>query len=277
MFKIPEKIKIGFVDYRIEEINRLSGEKTVIGEHFEEHACIQLAQHLSPSTKAKVLIHECLHAVMAQYGICVDEEERLIGQLSTGITEMIDQIVEFNQDKKEPKYGRLLIHGICEVDRILTPLLDNDSKRKIMDTELGEPVITKEEDPHGFCHMVKHTERLARLLKEQLEEDGKARTNAIIDNKRVGELANRIAEYYKKEGDGCGGNCHLVLDDGNLEDSDIQFCKGYCACADDNDGLGIMRDMLSMSPEERQKVYDMASVLTNPRYTNNLDNSKEKS
>jgi hypothetical protein len=51
----------------------------------------------------------------------------------------------------------------------LTPLLDNDSKRKIMDTELGEPVITKEEDPHGFCHMVKHTERLARLLKEQLD------------------------------------------------------------------------------------------------------------
>jgi len=215
MFKIPEKIKIGFVDYRIEEINRLSGEKTVIGEHFEEHACIQLAQHLSPSTKAKVLIHECLHAVMAQYGICVDEEERLIGQLSTGITEMIDQIVEFNANSR-PKFGT------------------------------------------------------------QLDEDGKARTNAIIDNKRVGELANRIAEYYKKEGNGCGGNCHLVLDDGNLEDSDIQFCKGYCACAEDSDGLSIMRDMLSMNPEERQKVYDMASVLTNPRYTNNLDNLKEK-
>ena len=169
MFKIPEKIKIGFIDYRIEESTGFLGEKAVIGEHFEEHACIQLAQHLSPSTKAKVLIHECLHAVMAQYGICVDEEERLIGQLSTGITEMIDQIVEFNQDKKEPKYGSLLIRQICEVDRILTPLLDNNSKRKIMDTELGEPVITKEEDPHGFCNMVKHTERLARLLKEQLD------------------------------------------------------------------------------------------------------------
>ena len=167
MFKIPEKIKIGFVDYRIEEINRLSGEKTVIGEHFEERACIQLAQHLSPSTKAKMLIHECLLYLLD--GICVDEEEGLVGQLSTGITEIIDQIVEFNQDKKEPKYGSLLIRQICEVDRILTPLLDNDSKRKIMDTELGEPVITKEEDPHGFCHMVKHTERLARLLKEQLD------------------------------------------------------------------------------------------------------------
>jgi len=273
MFKIPEKIKIGFVDYRIEDVQRLSGEKMIMGEHFEEHACIQVAQHLAPSTKAKVLIHECLHAIFAQYGICVDEEERLIGQLSTGITEMIDQIVEFNQDEKEPKYGRLLIRQICEVDRVLTPLLDNNSKRKIMDTQLSEPVITKEEDPHGFCNMVKHTERLARLLKEQIDHNKKE----AFDYKRIGKLANLIAEYYKKEGNGCGGNCHLVLDDGNLEDSDIQFCKGYCAHANDDDGLAIMREMLSLNPEERQKVYDTASVLTNPRYTNNLDNTKEKS
>lgn len=211
MFKIPEKIKIGFIDYRIEDVQRLSGEKMIMGEHFEEHACIQVAQHLAPSTKAKVLIHECLHAIFAQYGICVDEEERLIGQLSTGITEMIDQIVEFN-------------------------------------------VTT------------------ADWFKSQANFVGRA-----SDYKRVGELANRIAEYYKKEGNGVGGNCHLVLDDGNLEDSDIQFCKGYCAKADDTDGLYIMREMLSMSLEERQKVYDTASVLTNPRYTNNLDNSKEKS
>lgn len=273
MFKIPEKIKIGFIDYRIEDVQRLSGEKMIMGEHFEEHACIQLASHLNPHTKAKTFIHECLHGVMAEYGIRVDDEELLVARMVTGITEMIDQIVEFNQDEKEPKYGRLLIRQICEVDRVLTPLLDNNSKRKIMDTQLSEPVITKEEDPHGFCNMVKHTERLARLLKEQIEHNKKEAS----DYKRIAELANRIAEYYKKEGNGCGGNCHLVLDDGNLEDSDIQFCKGYCAKAYDIDGLYIMREMLSMSLEERQKVYDTASVLTNPRYTNNLDNSKEKS
>ena len=169
MFKIPEKIKIGFVDYSVEGIKRLSGEKTVIGEHFEEHSCIQVAQHLSPSTKAKVFIHECLHAVFAQYGICVDEEERLIGQMSTGVAEIVDQLVEFNRDEKQPKYGKLLIRQICEVDRILTPLLDNNSKSKILDMRLSEPVVTQEEDPHGFCNMVKHTERLARLLKEQLD------------------------------------------------------------------------------------------------------------
>lgn len=211
MFKIPEKIKIGFIDYRIEDVQRLSGEKMIMGEHFEEHACIQLVSHLNPHTKAKTFVHECLHAIFAQYGICVDEEERLIGQLSTGITEMIDQIVEFN-------------------------------------------VTT------------------ADWFKSQANFVGRA-----SDYKRIGKLANLIAEYYKKEGNGCGGNCHLVLDDGNLEDSDIQFCIGYCAKADDTDGLAIMREMLSLNPEERQKVYDMASVLTNPRYTNNLDNTKEKS
>lgn len=134
MFKIPEKIKIGFVDYRIEEINRLSGEKTVIGEHFEEHACIQLAQHLAPSTKAKVLIHECLHAVMAQYGICVDEEERLIGQLSTGITEMIDQIVGYavsetlkecseHESRKYIEENQVLSKVISDSHRLLAPLV----------------------------------------------------------------------------------------------------------------------------------------------------------
>lgn len=210
MFKIPEKIKIGFVDYRIEDVQRLSGEKMIMGEHFEEHACIQLASHINQQTKAKTFVHECLHAVMAEYGISIDNEELLVARMATGITEIIDQIVDFN-------------------------------------------IVT------------------AGWFKSQVNFVGRA-----SDHKRINKLANRIAEYYKKEGNGCGGNCHLVLDDGNLDDSDIQFCKGYCAHADDKEGLGIMIDMLSMSPEERQKVYDTASVLTNPRYTNNLDNPKEK-
>ena len=88
------------------------------------------------------------------------------------------------------------------------------------------------------------------------------------------ELVNRIVEYYKKEGNECGGNCHLVLDDGNLEDSDIQFCKGYCAHADDNEGLSIMSCMLQLNPEERQKVYDVASTLTDPRYTKQGNNEQ---
>lgn len=272
MFKIPEKIRIGFVDYRIEESTGFLGEKAVIGEHFEEHACIQVAQHLAPSTKAKVLMHECLHAIFAQYGICVDEEERLIGQLSTGITEMIDQIVEFNVAHTEPRFSGVLTGAICSVDKILMPLLDKEMQERFMDEEV-KPVISIEADPQGFCQMVMHTRKIAELLKEQIEHDKKATT----DHKRIGRLANLIAEYYKKEGNGCGGNCHLVLDDGNLEDSDIQFCIGYCAHANDDDGLAIMREMLSLNPEERQKVYDMASVLTNPRYTNNLDNTKEKS
>jgi len=37
MFKIPEKIKIGFVDYRIEEINRLPEDSW---QHYENGGCI---------------------------------------------------------------------------------------------------------------------------------------------------------------------------------------------------------------------------------------------
>lgn len=272
MFKIPEKIKIGFIDYRIEDVDRLSGEKMIMGEHFEEHACIQLASHLNPHTKAKTFIHECLHGVMAEYGIRVDDEELLVARMVTGITEMIDQIVELNVAHTEPRFSDVLTNSICSVDRILMPLLDKEMQKRFMDEEV-KPVISREADPQGFCQMVMHTRKIAELLKEQIEHNKKATTGY----KRIGKLANLIAEYYKKEGNGCGGNCHLILDDGNLEDSDIQFCIGYCAHANDNDGLAIMREMLSLNPEERQKVYDMASVLTNPRYTNNLDNTKEKS
>ncbi|HPJ40532.1 MAG TPA: hypothetical protein PLT75_18995, partial [Spirochaetota bacterium] len=134
MFKIPEKIKIGFVDYRIEDVQRLSGEKMIMGEHFEEHACIQLASHINQQTKAKTFVHECLHAVMAEYGISIDNEELLVARMATGITEIIDQIVEFNSNER-PKFGTQLIHEICDVDRILLPLLDNDRQKKLMDNK----------------------------------------------------------------------------------------------------------------------------------------------
>lgn len=170
MFKIPESFKLGGISYRVKMFVERGGGMG-LGQHDGKNSVIEIAQDVSPDRQAKTFVHESLHGIIEQYGVDIpdEQEEKIVSQLSTGITEMIDQIVEFNQDKKEPKYGRLLIRQICEVDRILTPLLDNNSKRKIMDTQLSEPVITKEEDPHGFCNMAKRTERLARLLKEQLD------------------------------------------------------------------------------------------------------------
>lgn len=212
MFKIPESFKLGSISYRVKMFVERGGGMG-LGQHDGKNSVIEIAQDVSPDRQAKTFVHESLHGIIEQYGVDIpdDQEEKIVSQLCTGITEMIDQIVEFN-------------------------------------------VTT------------------ADWFKSQANFVGRA-----SDYKRIGKLANLIAEYYKKEGNGCGGNCHLILDDGNLEDSDIQFCKGYCAHANDDDGLYIMREMLSLNPEERQKVYDTASVLTNPRYTNNLDNTKEKS
>lgn len=211
MFKIPESFKLGGIYYSVKMFRERSGGMG-LGQHDGKNSVIEIAQDVSPDRQAKTFVHECLHGVIEQHGVDIpdEQEERIVRQLTTGITEIIDQIVDFN-------------------------------------------IVT------------------AGWFKSQVNFVGRA-----SDHKRINKLANRIAEYYKKEGNGCGGNCHLVLDDGNLDDSDIQFCKGYCAHANDDDGLAIMREMLSMSPEERQKVYDTASVLTNPRYTNNLDNPKEK-
>jgi hypothetical protein len=35
-------------------------------------------------------------------------------------------------------------------------------------------------------------------------------------------------EYYNNFGNAAGGNLHIVLDDGNLEDDSIEFCKTRC-------------------------------------------------
>jgi hypothetical protein len=280
MFKIPEKIRIGLTEYSVgfstPELGAILG-----GEIDFQKGKITIRKQMTEAMTLRTFLHEVTHGVILETASAFSEdvllnvddiEEHICKQLEVGLTQAIDQIVEFNVAHTEPRFSDVLTNSICSVDRILMPLLDKEMQKRFMDEEV-KPVISREADPQGFCQMVMHTRKIAELLKEQIEHDKKATT----DYKRIGKLANLIAEYYKKEGNGCGGNCHLVLDDSNLEDSDIQFCIGYCAHANDNDGLAIMREMLSLNPEERQKVYDMASVLTNPRYTNNLDNTKEKS
>ena len=38
------------------------------------------------------------------------------------------------------------------------------------------------------------------------------------------DLVNAARFVYQQQGGECGGNLHVVLDDGNLDDNDILFC-----------------------------------------------------
>jgi hypothetical protein len=48
-----------------------------------------------------------------------------------------------------------------------------------------------------------------------------------IDNERVRAAVSLVREVY--EWNGAGGNLHIVLDDWNTEDSNLDFCEGWIA------------------------------------------------
>jgi hypothetical protein len=80
--KIPGKIRIGFVDYSVIYFKERSG-GMVLGQHNGKDAVIEVAQDAPPRVQFKVFIHECLHAVIEQYGVNIPDEnnEEVVNQL----------------------------------------------------------------------------------------------------------------------------------------------------------------------------------------------------
>ena len=69
-------------------------------------------------------------------------------------------------------------------------------------------------------------------------------------------LLKQINQFLSLEGNEVGGNLHIVLDDGNLEDNDIAFCLVRCAINNDFLGYTICANLLHISYEEREEIYD---------------------
>lgn len=74
------------------------------------------------------------------------------------------------------------------------------------------------------------------------------------DRPTVPEVRALVAAYYEKPGNGAGGKCHIVLDDGNLEDLALSYCVLRCLEEKDLDGFVIMSKMLQMTKTQRRKV-----------------------
>ncbi len=85
-------------------------------------------------------------------------------------------------------------------------------KNYICDKEEYEKVLS-----HNFEHSVDH------------------------ENKAIIHIVNEtIANFYNLDGENiCGGNLHIILDDGNLRDSDIFFCLNSCIKEGDFQGILI--------------------------------------
>ncbi len=65
-------------------------------------------------------------------------------------------------------------------------------------------------------------------------------------------FAEAMSEYYSMPNNGAGGRLHLVLDDLNVRNSDLEFCEKLCLKEGDWLGLKII-EFLQMFPEQDRK------------------------
>ncbi len=96
-----------------------------------------------------------------------------------------------------------------------------------------------------------------------LREVGMSSVRSEVNVKpTVPEVLPLVDAYYGFDGCGVGGSLHIVLDDGNLEDEQVQFCienaiAGHWCTDDKPDEAGELlgRLLLLMSMTQRRKIY----------------------
>ena len=69
-------------------------------------------------------------------------------------------------------------------------------------------------------------------------------------------LIKLCKEYYNIPGNELGGNLHIVLDDGNIEDGSIDFCLKQAEEKNDPKGIQICKLIFELTYDERQKLYE---------------------
>lgn len=69
-----------------------------------------------------------------------------------------------------------------------------------------------------------------------------------------------IAEYDQIPENLCGGNLHIILDDGNIEDHHILSCYTYCKDKKDYLGMLICSLLMDIDESEREKAINTTSI-----------------
>jgi len=70
---------------------------------------------------------------------------------------------------------------------------------------------------------------------------------------KIPEVLPFAKEYYSLHG--AGGNLHIILDDGNIDDDDIEFCLQCSKNENDLEGIKLAELLLKMSKTQRRKIY----------------------
>lgn len=79
-------------------------------------------------------------------------------------------------------------------------------------------------------------------------------TDEVTVKPTVPEVIPLLREFVSQPGNSVGGNLHIVLDDGNVKDEDVQFCLERCREQRDQVGERLAAVLLHMSKTQRLKM-----------------------
>ncbi len=82
---IPRSVKIGGHIFKISAVSKLPGD--TVGECDDTANTIKVLRTAARSRKAEIILHECLHALLA--GTDFYEEEEILVILSEGLAQML--------------------------------------------------------------------------------------------------------------------------------------------------------------------------------------------
>lgn len=71
----------------------------------------------------------------------------------------------------------------------------------------------------------------------------------------VPEVMPLVKDYYATPGNLAGGNLHIVIEDGNIRNDDIEWCLDKSKKNGDDKGVEICELLLLMSKTQRRKIY----------------------
>jgi len=75
------------------------------------------------------------------------------------------------------------------------------------------------------------------------------------------QLRQHIQDFTELEGNICGGNLHIVIDDGNIDDVSIDFCIAQCKEKDDWKGLQLAEKLKYLTLEQRAELLNVKEDL----------------
>jgi len=81
--------------------------------------------------------------------------------------------------------------------------------------------------------------------------------NSIVTKPTVPDVLPIAKAYLAKPGNAVGGSLHIVLDDGNVQDSHVDFCIDCARQRGDEDGVLLATLLRQMSRTQRLKISNL--------------------